>query len=260
MSTENRCFCDLAPLYVLDCLSEADRAWVEAQIAENPELAVEIATLEETVATLAHAAPIAPMEAQLKQRLFQSLALPAANVVPLPLNRVRQSHWPARRWVGAAVAAVALVALTVDNLRLRQTNQTTQQQLATLQQATQVAQQQVATLQQLDTAIYTLKGTENAPRSLGRLIVNPTQQTATIVTQQLPTLPAGKAYRLWAMPVGATTPLYCGEFQPATAHLTTQWTLPAPACGQNVAQMLISTESQTAPLQPAGPLVMKSLI
>jgi Anti-sigma-K factor rskA len=138
--------------------------------------------------------------------------------------------------------------------------QAMQQQIVTLQQKTEETQQQIAILEQLDTVIYPLKGTENAPLSQGRLIVNPTQQTAVIMTQQLPELPTGQAYRLWAMPVGATQPLYCGQFQRHPTESATRWTLPASACSHNVAQMLISAESTSAPLQPAGPLMMKSLI
>ncbi len=266
MSTEPYCFCDLAPLYVLQLLSDAERAWVEGQIEQNPELAVELAELQTTVAAIAHAAPIAPLSPHLKHRLHQELGLAVGS--PATAGRTAPRGWGQRRimsrqtraWGGGAIAAGLGIALLADNWHWRQATQTTQQELATLQQKIQATQQQMAALEQLNTAIYPLKGTENAPLARGRLIVNPDQQTAVIVTQQLPELPSDQAYRLWAMPAEATQPLYCGQFQPHTDTALTRWTLPTSACGHNVAQMLISVESTSAPLQPAGPLMMKSLI
>jgi hypothetical protein len=73
MSTEHRCFCDLAPLYALNVLSDSDRAWVEAQIAEYPDLALELAEFEAAVAALPYAAPPVPIAPDLKDRLFQRI-------------------------------------------------------------------------------------------------------------------------------------------------------------------------------------------
>lgn len=73
MSTEHRCFCDLAPLYALNVLSDSDRAWVEAQIAECPDLALELAEFEAAVSVLPYAAPPVPVAPDLKDRLFQRI-------------------------------------------------------------------------------------------------------------------------------------------------------------------------------------------
>lgn len=73
MNAENRCFAELAPLYVLDALDEIDRRWVEDQIAANPELAAELAEHETTVAALSYSAPPLPIADSLKDRLFDRL-------------------------------------------------------------------------------------------------------------------------------------------------------------------------------------------
>jgi anti-sigma factor ChrR (cupin superfamily) len=75
MNDEHRCFCELAPLYALGCLDEADRLWVEAQATESPELAAELAELEETAAAIAYAAPVVAPPPGLKGRLFQQLGV-----------------------------------------------------------------------------------------------------------------------------------------------------------------------------------------
>ncbi|MBO3460231.1 cupin domain-containing protein [Aetokthonos hydrillicola Thurmond2011] len=75
MNTENYCFCELAPLYVLDLLSEAEKSWVEQQLAESPELAEELAEYEIAATAIPYSAPIVPMATNLKAQLFANLEL-----------------------------------------------------------------------------------------------------------------------------------------------------------------------------------------
>ncbi|PZV16379.1 MAG: anti-sigma factor [Leptolyngbya sp.] len=70
---EHRCFCELAPLYALGLLSEGDRAWVEAQIVIEPDLAIELAEIEAIVAAIPYGNPPIPMAVNLKDRLFQRI-------------------------------------------------------------------------------------------------------------------------------------------------------------------------------------------
>jgi hypothetical protein len=43
---DHRCFCELAPLYVLDLLDLDERIWVETQVLECPDLAEELASYQ----------------------------------------------------------------------------------------------------------------------------------------------------------------------------------------------------------------------
>jgi len=270
MNAEDRCFCELAPLYALDMLNDDDRRWVEAQAIKYPELAAELAEHQLTVNALPYALPSAPIAADLKERLFQRLAQepPAAVETPSPSSLSvpalsERSHLEAlpaaavpapvrvrsyRRTViwfqtAGAIAALAAIALLADNFRLRQTLQTDQAI--------------VATLQQPDSVIYSLKGTENASQASGSLVVSPGDQTAIVLVQNLPTLPVGQAYRLWAVAKGATKPAYCGQFNNHRTG-TARWSLPEGVCSASVPQVLITAESATAPPMPQGTLVMKS--
>ena len=270
MNAEDRCFCELAPLYALDMLNDDDRRWVEAQAIKYPELAAELAEHQLTVNALPYALPSAPIAADLKERLFQRLAQepPAAVETPSPsplsvpalsershLEALPAAAVPApvrvrsyRRTViwfqtAGAIAALAAIALLADNFRLRQTLQTDQAI--------------VATLQQPDSVIYSLKGTENASQASGSLVVSPGDQTAIVLVQNLPTLPVGQAYRLWAVAKGATKPAYCGQFNNHRTG-TARWSLPEGVCSASVPQVLITAESATAPPVPQGTLVMKS--
>jgi anti-sigma-K factor RskA len=275
MNNEDRCFCELAPLYALDLLDESDRAWVEQQVATDSDLAAELAEFQATVGAIAYSAPSVSMATDLKDRLFQRLHQPADNgaatinastiAVPQlgvpqtaqlsdPETKLRLVESSRRRnplrpivWlrVGGAIAALAIVALSVDNYRLRQTTQ----------EATTVE----SLLQQRDTVIYTLQGTENAANASGRVVVNP-DQTVVMLVQNLPELPSGQAYRLWAMPKPTANPVYCGQFNRPASETISRWLAPTAICGRMVAQMLITAESVTAPPVPAGTLVMKSVL
>ncbi len=281
MNAEDRCFCELAPLYALNLLDDGDRQWVEAQVIANPELAAELAEHETTTNALSYSVPAMPMAADLKDRLFQRLdhtsgielseatqaALPEP-VAPLTQRDPATAQLPSERtpertsvvqttpsrrapsrrpviWLQAAsaIAALVTIALLVDNYRLRQRAQTDRAI--------------VATLQQPDRTVYTLKGTEKAASASGSLVIDTSHHAAVVLVQNLPALPEGQAYRLWAVPKGATTPTYCGQFNNNRTG-TVRWSLPEAVCGATVSQMLITAESAIAPPIPAGPLVMKS--
>jgi ChrR Cupin-like domain len=82
MTNNHRCFCDLAPLYALDLLDLEERLWVEAQIAECPDLADELASYQGAVSAMPYTAPLVPMATDLKNRLFDSLGLDLVETSP----------------------------------------------------------------------------------------------------------------------------------------------------------------------------------
>jgi hypothetical protein len=259
MNNSDRCFCELTSLYVLDLLDEADRAWVEAQAAASEELAAELAELQATVGALPYCAPVVPMAADLKDRLFQRLDLevpaePAVapgldNSAVSPIKNVEtaagQRSVPIWIWVGGVIAILALSLLGLDNYRLRQAAQETDTIFAALQQP--------------NTSIYTLQGTDKAAQATGHLVVDPQRNAVMIFAHNLPSLPTAEIYRLWAIPKGASQPIYCGQFKSQSQATTARWTAPDQSCRQSVAQMLITTETIADPFVPAGALVMKSL-
>lgn len=278
MNAEDRCFCELAPLFALNLLEDDDHRWVEAQAIEYPELAAELAEHQLTVNVLPYAIPAAPIAADLKERLFQRLAqepaeaeapiLPSVSMLSSRSRQIdrsaeltptstspsqevdRATVTPIRRpnaWLQAAgaIAASAAIALLVDNYRLRQN--------------IQADQAIVAILQQPDSILYTLKGTDKAAQASGSLVVNAGEKTAVALVQNLPALPTGQAYRLWAIAKGATKPTYCGQFNNNRTG-TVRWSLPEAVCSASAPQMLITAESTSAPFVPQGTLVMKSVL
>lgn len=79
MTDEQYCFCELAPLYALDLLSDSERQWVEQQVLACPELTEELAQYQTAMATIPYGATYVAMVADraedLKDRLFERLEL-----------------------------------------------------------------------------------------------------------------------------------------------------------------------------------------
>lgn len=259
MNTEPRCFCELAPLYALDLLTEAERAWVEQQAAASPELQAELAELQATVGAISYSIPVVPVPPDLKSRLFERIneSAPAAEIPPSPVGQdvaeVRQlprrsrSFWQQNGRLAASVlfgiTALGSLILGIENYRLRHT--------------LQANQRIIETLQQLNTNVYTLRGTEKAANASGRVVIDSRQNAFVVLVQNLPDLPTNQAYRLWAIPQGRTQPNYCGQFTSREAAIGYRSVLQS-ACDISGAQLLITAELTAAPPVPAGSLVMKS--
>jgi anti-sigma-K factor RskA len=233
--------------YALGDLSPEETEALERLLATNPELNAEVARLQETLALMPYALPEQAPPPQLRDTILAAAQRPEAQrsaqaSAPPPHRPLR----PQLTWqrFGGAIAALLMVALAVDNFRLRDK----------LQDAETV----VSTLWQPNTLVYTLKGTGSAPAASGTLVVNPNHHAVVVAVQNLPALPAGQAYRLWAIAPGVTQPIYCGQFNSTVTGTTSHWTAPEAVCGTAVPQMLITVESATAPPQPAGALVMQS--
>jgi quercetin dioxygenase-like cupin family protein len=113
MNPENYCFCELAPLYALDLLSEPEKNWVEQQLAEFPELGEELTEYQSAVTAIPYSSPSIPMAADLKNRLFDRLELDSPPTLPVnnPMTppgffavRSQDLNWKPHRVPGASVA------------------------------------------------------------------------------------------------------------------------------------------------------------
>jgi hypothetical protein len=72
MKPEN--FGELAALYTLDLLDPDDARLVEDNIFQHPELEIELAQFQATVAAIPYSTPLMPVAADLKERLFDRIA------------------------------------------------------------------------------------------------------------------------------------------------------------------------------------------
>lgn len=100
------CFPELAPMYALDCLSPKERAWVEQQMLDCPDLADDMVQQQIAVAALSYGTQLpAQLEQRLpvlKTQLFDRLQLdlpetpidpPMSGFVPFFSMRSNQLNW-----------------------------------------------------------------------------------------------------------------------------------------------------------------------
>ena len=225
--------------YVLETLDTDEVSLVQQWLSSYPEVTTELERLQDTWDTIPYSLPRQAPPARLRQKVLASKSRP---VITAPTRRS-----PRRAWLlsglstGWALTAIALVVLVVENDQLREEKQR--------------ANVVVASFSQPSNYVYTLSGTPDSPQSSGRLVIDPEQQSALIVTQNLPTLPSEHVYRLWAL--ADADPVYCGEFNPDSADTISQWQLPGATCQLDTVQMLITSELASAPLSPQGQLVLQ---
>ncbi|ASC71659.1 hypothetical protein XM38_026130 [Halomicronema hongdechloris C2206] len=229
---------DLLAGYVLGDLDAEETARVQHWLNQYPEVTAELTALQETWHSLPQGLPAQAPPATLRQRIMAEIQ-PTATAP----RQERRRPWAVVGFSGWALTAVALVSVVVENYQLRQDNQ---QQQAIL-----------ASISQPENQLYLLAGTDNAPDATGRLIIDPSQQSALIATQNLPSLPTDQAYRLWTLAGDTDNPIYCGQFNPSGEAAWSQWSLPDPACQTTPGQFLITQESTQAPPNPQGPLVLQ---
>jgi ChrR Cupin-like domain len=82
-NSQNYCFCELAPLFALDVLSNDERQWVEQQVLECPELAVEMEQYQIAATAIPYGLETTPPSDNLKNRLFDRLKLETVET-PIP--------------------------------------------------------------------------------------------------------------------------------------------------------------------------------
>lgn len=102
-----------------------------------------------------------------------------------------RSPLPGRKIAGS-IAALLVLALGLDNYHIRQ-------ELSTMQ--AQVAQQKdvIAMLQNPNTHLVSLKGMDMASAASGSIVMTPGEPKGVLILQNLPVLPQGKFYQLWAV-------------------------------------------------------------
>jgi ChrR Cupin-like domain len=92
---QNYCFCELAPLFCLDALTDDERQWVEQQVLACPELAAEIEQYQLAATAIPYGLEPALLAGEVKNRLFDRLGLePAKKPAPLKKKQSIDSFIP----------------------------------------------------------------------------------------------------------------------------------------------------------------------
>lgn len=248
---------DLLAGHALGDLSADEKTELDRLLTEQPALQAELLAYEKTLDTLPTALPLQPPPQGLEAAVLGTVTQTS------PQSMAPRSVSLAG-WALGAIAAFALLALGVDNWRLRQTLADRQRALTVAQTTIQQLQQDLeqadtvmATLRQPTREVYALDGTGSLGDTTGSLIIVPGHSEVALVANNLPTLPDEQIYRLWAITDSQSEPLFCGQFNANEAGAV-QWSVPDAVCVANPLKMLITIDPLDAPPLPNGELVMQS--
>ncbi|GAB4140282.1 MAG: anti-sigma factor [Cyanobacteria bacterium J069] len=260
---------ELAAGYVLGELDPEEERQLQQLLRQNPALTQEVQALSAVFRLLPHALPPVEPPAELRDRILaanaESEAAPLAAVnAPLPLDMLRERRSAARwsragrspsipRWqtLTAIAAGFAILALGLDNLRLRQ-------QVA---EGEGLNSEAIATiLQQPNSRLVGL--TDSNATAAGTVLFTPGRWDEVVVSMEnLPALPPDQTYRMWLRLQDGTL-ILCGEFVPdSQGTVFAKLTPPQqPTPDNKAASVFITVESQGAPAEPQGsPVVATEL-
>ena len=216
--------------YVLGDLTTAEITAVEEYLASSVVAQQELQKLQAALSLVTDTAPLMVMSADVNPATAAELAsldrLRERVVSPISAPMVQVQKQPILSWLGwglGAISAILAVTLGWQNYQLdRQLTvalQEVQQQQAKLQQSGQqltVAQQEIQNqqvlLRQSGNKLLAIDGMDAGGKSTGSLVMSPAMDTAVLVLQKVPALPAGKVYRMWA--VMGDNEMACADFVP----------------------------------------------
>ncbi|MBO3461090.1 anti-sigma factor [Aetokthonos hydrillicola Thurmond2011] len=228
----------LAAGFVVGNLAPEEALEFERLLKENPELAVEVESLQETLNQV-----ISGLNEVKPPQHLKTEILAASNSVN-EIKLIKRHSLPWRTILGS-VAALLILWLGVDNYRLRHD--------------LRLAQDVNTLLQHSDTRLFPLQGVNAASTASGSFVLNLEQQKGVIAIQNLPAPPPGRIYRLWAIVDGDKIP--CGQLKShPRGKFIEKFSMPADFYDAGVSGFIVTIESSIDNRYPAGPLVIKSSI
>jgi hypothetical protein len=192
--------------YVLGDLTASEMASVDRYLAEHPERAAELASLKRSLDLLPLALPAAKPPASLRQRIVE-IATAESTAASAVIGQLK-THNRSPKWVWRSIGGLGvslLAGLWWYNCRICE-------ELASAKQHLSAYQSVVSLLQQPNNRFLALKSTPGKSMGMGSLVMVPQKSAAVLTLQQMPPLPQGKVYRVWA--IMDDKEMACADFLP----------------------------------------------
>jgi anti-sigma-K factor RskA len=183
-------FEELAAGYVLGALEPDDEHAFQQHLGGCPICEASVRELEAVVGELAYSAP--PVEPPDTVWAGIRREIRAEAVRPSPIARPRGGNGRPAGWLVAAAAVLAVVALSLWNLSLRDQNAVYRDRVAALERATELVNEPGAARLAL----------EGAPEARATVVASSRQDRGVLLVEDLPPLQQGRVYELWGVPEG----------------------------------------------------------
>ncbi len=227
---------ELAAGYVVGDLDPDEVEELRRLLIDNPELIAQVNLLEEVLEQLLYGLNEVEPPPHLGSAILEAA---------VPANRITRSRQPSLPWgkFAGSVAALLILVVGIANYRL--------------QQELSIATVVPTMLQHSETRLFSLKGTNLADAASGNIVMDLERQRIALVIRHLPTPPAGRVYRLWAVVDGDKLP--CGQLSASTQGIVLdKLSVPADLYDQ-VSGLIVTLELSPVTPEPVGPVVMKSI-
>ena len=252
MSEHERYAEDLA-LYALDALRGEDRARVNEHLAECAACRLELEQLRGDTALLALSTtgPRPPQRA--RQRLLDAVSR-EPRVPRVVETSSRRSWWGILGWAAAAAVVVFAFSLWRENSQLKGALASASSQAAKSAREMEELRKIAAPLLEPEAQRVTLVAAKAPPQPQGKVFYLRNRSSLVLLANNLPALPAQKAYELWLIPTSGN-PIPAGVFKP-DAHGSASVVNPPLPAGAEAKAFAITVENEAGATAPTMPIVM----
>jgi anti-sigma-K factor RskA len=246
---------DLA-LYALDVLSGEERTKIAQHVAKCDSCRTELEQLRGDTALLALSAagPRPPQRA--RQRLLDAVAGEAQARAQQreAAKTAGRSWWGWLGWAAAAVAVVFALFLWRENSVLQGMLSSVDAQAAENARQLEALRKIAAPIMEPDAQRVTLVAAKASPQPQGKAFYLRKRNSLVFLANNMPTLPAQKAYELWLVPMSGN-PIPAGMFRPDAHGSATVVNPPLPA-GVEAKAFAITVENEAGSATPTMPIMM----
>ncbi len=230
--------------YVLGELRRDEAQALERLMQADEDLAAEVRRLRQVFDLLPYAS-LAEPPPELRARVLDAAAVRASDQAKPAAPAARAPRRVVWSQSAAAAAAALALAFGIDAWRTRRELGLQRELTAALQEPNVVRS-------------FALAGTGSAGGAVGRVSLDLDAKKGAVVLKNMPALPEGKVYRLWARVADEDVP--CGEFttDPGGAVLA-QFVVPVESYTAPIGKLFVTVEPATLPAMPTGPTVMESV-
>jgi Anti-sigma-K factor rskA/Putative zinc-finger len=251
--SEHEQFVEELALYAMDALSGAERVRLENHLPTCAACRLELEQLRGDTALLALSAggPRPPQRA--RQRLLDAVGR-EPRMAALPRAEVRNSWWG---WLGwAATAAVVIFALSLwrENSTLKAGLASANSRAAESTRQLEELRRVAAPILESEAQRITLVAAKTPPQPQGKAFYLRKRNSLVFLANNMPELPAHKAYELWLIPTSGS-PIPAGLFTPDSRGSATVVNPPLPA-GVEAKAFAITVENEAGSQTPTAPILM----